>query len=186
MDQELTDVVSAFEKIEIKDSIKVTKKLLYKNYSIELLSKSKASLKVLEKFHPEFKNMNPRTFCGFLIDSSILNRKMEFSIECESNDFYAYLGDMYLSFYLAKKCIKLNKTPQEFQTYRSVLTSNKNLSKMFDKIGLTKDMILKVDDNEMSFKKKSTVIEALIGISYMMKIGEGISNRIIKEIIGEI
>lgn len=106
-------------------------------------------------------------------DSSLVNRTEYKLLEPyhQDNKRLAYLGDAYLSYFLAKHCYSQNKNQCEYQSMRTSLTNKDSLAVIYDTYFtdclITFDLIINNQVNP-SNKQKCEFVEAAMGAIYLL------------------
>ena len=162
--QELEDVANAFANINFQDGLKLS--LRNKGYQLfDRVMKEADMLRLkLVEVEAGFKQIRSKQLCNVLLDHSLMNRG-EFQLDCNSNQQLAYVGDAYLSLYLAKKCFKEKKTPGSYSSMRQRYCCNKRLALIHDQL-LHPVLPICWDGVIPGVKQKSECLEALIGMLY--------------------
>lgn len=108
----------------------------------------------------QFSSLETMSVC---LDDSMMKR-VEFKLEgIQGNRQLAYLGDAYISLYLAQLAFDSDFDPSQFQSWRTSHTSDTHLAAVYDRT-FQEDVILYFGkDPTPSMKQKATFMEALVG-----------------------
>ena len=153
---------------------------------VQVNSTNEEAFRLKQSWDIPLSKLNVGQIACCLVDKS-MGRRDEFKLNTE-NTMYAVLGDMYLSYYLAQLAFKQKWSAEQFQTSRSKFTSNKNLSSLYDSLGIQYVAVFNVQlDQAISENVKGQVIEALIGVAHedqkesSTEILEWLCNKVISE-----
>lgn len=112
-----------------------------------------------EKVQRHFPTLTRMEVC---VDESVVKRT-EYTLEgIVSNRALAYLGDAYLSLFLARSAYERGYDANAFQQWRTSHTSDKHLSVIFDEL-FKDDEVVQVFGTGVSVGQKATFMEALVG-----------------------
>lgn len=139
--QELEDVAAAFAAITFKSGLKDSKKAEFANLSSTLEKKADRAKAILVRANPSFGDVPSTNFQNVCVDASIVSRP-EFTVACAANKSLAYVGDAYLTLYLAKRSFKARRSPQQNQEKREASCSHPNLAKHYDALFGAEDIVL--------------------------------------------
>ncbi len=125
---------------------------------------SKTQVALFEK-NQEFSRIGTGLFEQVCLDPSITGRT-EFTLSCESNRNLAYLGDSYLSLFIASAAYENNQSATEFQNLRSKFSSRNHLGDAaFPALfGTTPVTLCWPLSSSPTRNQKAEFIEALIGM----------------------
>jgi len=144
---------------------KETKRAEYRTLYTRLNECANNVMEALVHKEPSFSAVPVHYFEHVALDASVV-RRQEFVLKCNSNSHLAYVGDAFLTWYLAKTQFISGSTQKEYQDCRNDKTSNDSLAVYFDNLFERGTYIL-VWEDEPSVRQKASFVEALIGMLSM-------------------
>lgn len=135
------------------DGLKPSKCAEFLSIPDQLASK----FQVVQNRFPSLKDMS------VCLDDSMVKR-VEFKLEgIQGNRQLAYLGDAYISKYLAQLAFDSDFDPSQFQSWRTSRTSDNHLASVYDQTFQENVILYFGKDPAPSVKQKATFMEALVG-----------------------